>query len=360
MVPQELGRLLREGASLSEDDAEALERDVEQRPDNIDTRARLLGYYEARGREMFEATTMQGKISWRPANTSVREAVARHALWLAANAPRAPLAAHPLLQFSTKDAVYSELSSIWRRQVACDPPDPTVYANAIAFFWWPNEIFADELLARADELFPGDRRWLEFRQRRRAQELDIAFSFRPLQESVRGHSGDAGERATQEPGETGLDEIEQLLREGDPESEWVPRLREIAGELSFALGRIEKARDYAAQMVTGTSFEAERGYTDAVHNGHLLLGRIALRENDVERARAELILAANAGATRMVPIVGPDMRLAAGLLAHGEREVVIRYLSRCRAFWRRGPIDEWIVQIRAGSIPDFRRILKAE
>ena len=153
----EVDEILREGASLAAVDAEALENRLAQRPYDLETRARLLGYYEARGREAFKATTMQGKISFGPGDSARRETLARHALWLAANAPRSPLAAHPLLHFSTREPVYAELSSIWRRQVAAEPPDATVLANAIAFFWWPNDLYADELLARARGALPG--RW---------------------------------------------------------------------------------------------------------------------------------------------------------------------------------------------------------
>jgi hypothetical protein len=121
---------------------------------------------------------------------------------------------------------------------------------------------------------------------------------------------------------------------------------------------MERARAHAEQMLVSTVGETEGGYGDAAHNGHLLLGRIALRKSDIERARAHLILAGRAGATGMVPIFGPDMRLAAELLGRGERDVVIRYLSLCRSFWERGPADERSAQIRAGSIPDFGRNLR--
>jgi hypothetical protein len=357
-VPPEIQTLLKEGASLSANEAEALERSLEQRPDDIVARARLLGYYDARGKDVFRATTMKGTIVFQPENTSRRAVLVAHAVWLATNAPRAPFAAHRLLQFPASAPVYAELSSIWRRQIATDPPDSTVFANAIAFFWSSNEIFAGELLGRAEELFPGDRRWPDFRRRRRADELELAFQFKPLRNrSFPG--GKADNRVTAPPSKERLDEVEQLLREGDPESEWAPRVHEIAAELSFALDRIEKARLHAEQMLVSTD-DPERGYSDAVHNGHLLLGRIAVHENDLERAKAELTLAGQAGATRMVPVFGPDMRLAAELLARGEREVVIRYLSSCRSFWGRGPIDDWVATIHAGRIPDFGRNLKTE
>lgn len=215
-APREVETLLHEGATLSAADADVLERGLEERPDDLEARARLLGFYEARRKEAFKAATMQGKISLMRGNTSQREALARHAVWLAANAPRTPLAAHPLLHFSTHESAYVELSSIWRRHVGASPPDSTVFANAIAFFWLPNDIFADELLVRAEELFPGDRRWLDFRRRRRAQELPLTFRLQRSGDPGLPQGGDPGARAAEDSTEKGLDEIEQLLREDDP------------------------------------------------------------------------------------------------------------------------------------------------
>src|SRR5262245_26279022 len=54
---------LNDGASLSEADAQRLERGLEQQPNDVDARVLLVGYYEARGKEAFRAITMQGKIS---------------------------------------------------------------------------------------------------------------------------------------------------------------------------------------------------------------------------------------------------------------------------------------------------------
>ena len=44
-VPREVEKLVEEGASLSADGAAGLERSLEARPDDLDARARLLGYY---------------------------------------------------------------------------------------------------------------------------------------------------------------------------------------------------------------------------------------------------------------------------------------------------------------------------
>jgi hypothetical protein len=357
-LPVEIKTLLQEGASLPAADAEALERGLEQRPDDFTARARLVGYYEARTRAALGTTfrTRRGlALTLMPEDIFRHEALARHALWLAAHAPRSALAAHPLLQFSMNDPAYAELSSTWRRQVGTAAADSTVFANAITFFWWSNEIFADELLSQAEALFPGDERWSSFRRRRRAQELEVAVRLQPLLRPRSPIEGSSAPGKGESP-ETRLDEMDRLLREEDPQSEWVPRLREIAGELAFTLGRLDKARAYAGEMIARAG--APDHGDDAVHNGHLLLGRIALREGDTARASAHLILAGQAGATGLLPVFGPDMRLAAELVASGDREGVIRYLSLCRAFWLNGQLDDWIAQLRAGEIPDFSRNLR--
>jgi len=252
------------------------------------------------------------------------------------------------------EPVYADLSSIWRRHAAADPPDATLLAHAIAFFWGPNDVFADELLVRAEQAFPGDVRWVRFRQARRAHELWEEHRFQPLRDaglilrSVDDPDGSKDERAKKR-----LAEVERLLREGGPQAEWAPRLREVACELSLSLGRIDDARAHAEQLLVVNVGEPGDNPTDDVHNGHLLLGRVALRAGDVDRAKAHLVLAGRAGATGMVPIFGPDLQLAKDLLVRGEREVVIRYLTFCRAFWNRARVDDWIAQIRAGGRPDF-------
>jgi len=114
---------------------------------------------------------------------------------------------------------------------------------------------------------------------------------------------------------------------------------------------LDRARRHAEQMLVNDS--DSKGTRDAVHDGHLLLGRIALREDDVDRAKAHLILAGRAGGKKLLAVFGPSMRLAQQLLSRGERDTVIRYLTLIRASWKRAPIDDWIADIRAGGMPAF-------
>jgi hypothetical protein len=357
-VPPEVEHLVKEGASLSADGAEAMERVLDARPDDVEARARLLGHYQARARERYESSTPAERFA--QANVLIseggphHEARARHAAWLAANAPRVPLAAHDLCHFSRPSRAYVELSAIWRRNAEADPSDATVLAHAIAFFWEANEFFADELLARAEETFPDDSRWVRFRQERRARELIHDNLVDPLRD--RGLvPGEGTDRGKDERRARRLADIERLFREAGPEPPCPSQLHRIAGTTALALGDVESARSHAEHLLLVSKGECEREGTDAAHDGHLLLGRVALRDADVERAKAHLMLAGRAGATGLVRVFGPDMRLARELLVRGERDIVLRYLMLVRGFWERGPVDHWIAEIRLGRLPDFGR-----
>ena len=142
-VPREVERLVKEGEALSADDANALERGLEERPEDVDARVRLLAYYGERAREAARAGTPEERFARRAASVARGDWLtldpdrARHVHWLAANAPRAPV--HDLCHVRMGEPVYAELSSIWRRHAAADPPDATLLAHAIAFFWTANE-----------------------------------------------------------------------------------------------------------------------------------------------------------------------------------------------------------------------------
>lgn len=362
MVETMVEKMVTEGAALSAGDAAALERALEQRPDDLDARARLLGFHRARARDQYnEATPAERMRHVRESflnGTSVEsQARAHHALWLAQNAPRAPLAAHRLVHFHMAEPAYAELSSIWRRHAAAEPPDATLLAHAIAFFWSENETFAGELLTRAEQLFPDDGRWPRFRRDRQAKELWFEHLRRRVGEPAIAIPDDPDKKAA-------LERVESLLRGAQPGEAWMLQLRPLAADLCLALGHVDRAREHAEQMLVSDAGEPDADRDpdgespNAAHDGHLLLGRIALRGGDVDRAKAHLTLAGQTGPTGLVTALGPDMRLARDLLVRGERDVVIRYLTACRAFWRFGPADEWIAAIRAGRIPDFGRNLE--
>lgn len=130
-----------------------------------------------------------------------------------------------------------------------------------------------------------------------------------------------------------------------------------AAKWSFIFGHAGAARSYAGELL----FLDERYKTEpwqhggAVHDGNLVLGRIALQDGRVEEARDYLL---KAGETRGSPVLGsfgPNMALARDLLQSGERQAVLDYFERCRKFWSTGEetLRTWTADVQAGRMPDF-------
>ena len=90
-----------------------------------------------------------------------------------------------------------------------------------------------------------------------------------------------------------------------------------------------------------------------MHHGNLILGRVALIEDDVERAKRHLLEAGRTSGSPSLRSFGPNMHLAQELLQRGEREVVLEYFDLCSKFWPRPRLEEWADVVKAGGIPDF-------
>jgi hypothetical protein len=95
---------------------------------------------------------------------------------------------------------------------------------------------------------------------------------------------------------------------------------------------------------------------NAIHQGHLALGRAALVANNLPIARAELLAAAHTLGSPQLSSFGPGMHLAKDLLLVGERDSVLAYLELCRGFWKLGDdrVAEWTSAIAEGRTPDFQ------
>jgi hypothetical protein len=99
-------------------------------------------------------------------------------------------------------------------------------------------------------------------------------------------------------------------------------------------GSLEKAELFANETLTiAERFKDDWNYGNAIHKGHLTLGRIALRRNDIEEAKKQLLLAGKTPGSPQLDSFGPNMVLAKELLDKGEKEIVLMYLELCEVFW---------------------------
>ena len=105
--------------------------------------------------------------------------------------------------------------------------------------------------------------------------------------------------------------------------------------------RVPKAlcyvRTYATTMLdtSATTFFGAQNF----HQANIVLGRVALAENDVELAKYYLLEAgripesSSPASPGPMQLQGPNMRLASELLQRGESDVVLEYFGLCSRFW---------------------------
>ena len=129
-----------------------------------------------------------------------------------------------------------------------------------------------------------------------------------------------------------------------------------AAKQAFTNGDYADAKTYAVELATLTpKYKGNWNYGNAIQDSNIVLGRLALKEGRVEDAKTHLIEAGKSPGSPQMDSFGPNMSLAKDLLEHGEKEVVVEYFTLCKSFWEmhRGRLDEWIVLVQAGRIPNF-------
>jgi hypothetical protein len=129
-----------------------------------------------------------------------------------------------------------------------------------------------------------------------------------------------------------------------------------AAKCAFDAGRVEEAGTLADELLKlASEFEENWNYGNAVHDGHLVLGRIALKKGDITEANRQLILAGKTPGSPQLNSFGPDMVLARDLLQHNGSDVVLEYFELCGRFWTLGRerLTAWTEVVRQGRVPDF-------
>lgn len=304
---------------LSPLEVEDFEKKVADNPNDLEARERLVThYFSERG-------------------DAVRAVRARHVLWVIANAPDVEIAGRPEAGFhkGIDTENYAEARALWLRNVESNPRNPRIIANAARFFLLDDRPEAEGLFKRGAEMEPGNPRWkvqlahLYQLQARRPDKTDPA----------------AAKKA--------LEQYEAALGAGSPRSEVLAN----AAECALWAGEDTKATEYASELLRPVGDPTGKPDGDAIHEGHRILGHVALKAGDVEGARRHLLESAKTPGSPALNSFGPELTLAKELLAKGERQAVIQYLESLPRFWegRQEAIDEWVILIRAGKTPDLDR-----
>ena len=121
------------------------------------------------------------------------------------------------------------------------------------------------------------------------------------------------------------------------------------GDWPLAMTRAQEALALAPQ------FLKDWNYGNAIHDGHMVLGRVALARGNKKEAIRRLLLAGATPGSPQLDSFGPNMSLARDLLTAGEKTAVLRYFDLCARFWKMGgpAMKQWRADIRANRTPDF-------
>lgn len=121
-------------------------------------------------------------------------------------------------------------------------------------------------------------------------------------------------------------------------------------------GDLVRAAGIADHLVAESSkFKDDWNYGNALHLAELVYGHKALAADDLDAARKHLLAAGRTPGSPQLRSFGPDMALAAKLLARGERGIVLEYFELCGNFWTNGTdkLARWTAEVKAGGTPDF-------
>jgi tetratricopeptide (TPR) repeat protein len=304
----------------SEEQARALEEALKAKPDDLVARSVLLEYYFLRG--------------WR--SEPVRERRQAHALWVIANHPEAAIAGRPQVQLlHPRDAeAYQRAKALWTDHVKSRPRDTRILGNAASFLLIRDRDLAEQILTQAQALEPQNPVWSE--RLGHLHKLDM-------------HPGADGASTEMTAGRA-LQEYERALAATNDRG----GVLEDAATAALEAGQPEKARAYATELLQGAR-PGVWSYGNAVHHGNLVLGRLALREGDVEGSKQYLKKAGETPGSPQLNSFGPNMTLARELLEKGEKDAVLEYFAQCSRFWSMGGerLQSWTAMVKGGGIPDF-------
>jgi hypothetical protein len=134
------------------------------------------------------------------------------------------------------------------------------------------------------------------------------------------------------------------------------RALDKAAKESFNNGKFKDANQYATELLSSApNYRSDWNYGNAIQDGNLVLGRLALRDGKKDEAKKYLLAAGKSPGSPTMDSFGPNMSLAKDLLDKGERDVVLEYFELCRNFWKDGnsELDRWRDEVKNGKIPRF-------
>lgn len=337
--------LFREPKKLTAGEVKNTEALLVREPGNIEARQSLLAYYS----------------HYETKKTLLNEkARIKHRVWFIQNHPemieRKAIGFFDMSKFS-KDPEYDLLKAEWLKQVALHPRNSQVRLNAASFIRYVEPSAAISLLSEGEKIDPE-----EYEFPLKLADIYESRSTSPKVEAARQRSYLT---LALEKGEQALSQIKkERSRERDRDRK---ELLKTLSKVGLELKQYDRTRAFATELILDFGDDPyEFGYEEAVHKGNIVLGRIALAENDIAKAKEHLLIAIKATLrSEFVWLSEIDLDLARELLAKGEKDAVVEYLRLCLSLRERdkeaeerykseiSALKSWQEQIKTGKVPSL-------
>jgi tetratricopeptide (TPR) repeat protein len=225
----------------------------------------------------------------------------KHIEWILLNHPEHAIAGTPFVTLMSRDDQhYQQIKLIWLEQMARHDRNVAVLTNAAHFFTLSENDLAERCLLRALVLQPWNTR--------------LRHQLAHLYSLWDGHSNQA------------VGELEKISAEPDSANLFYELT--AMPKAAFEAGQFEKAITAAQRLlVLSIKYRRDENYGDAINQAHTVLGRIALKSGNIDKAVFHLKESIIDIATRVTTSFGPSLDLAADLLEAGEKVAVIQYLD---------------------------------
>jgi Domain of Unknown Function with PDB structure (DUF3857)/Domain of Unknown Function with PDB structure (DUF3858)/Transglutaminase-like superfamily len=333
--------------------AAQFEAKIKNTPDDIETRKRLLRFYNNR------------EIKDTPSRRANR---LNHRLWFVQNRPeinQSDLYGYLLPKDSVKDSEYQTVRDEWLKQIEANKNNPRIRLNAVNFVRYEEPDQAEKLLTDGRKI---DRDNFEFPLI--LSELLNSIAEKTGKDGLPSDKTEYIEKKKElftkafESGEVAL----VLLKKERTYDRDVKRgkLLQTLAKIAFELKNYDRAKSLATELILDYGQDAgDYSYDDATHIGNIILGRIALSENNLAKAKEYLLIAIRAPLRKdKNNLAKIDTALAKEIFQKGEKETVSEYFKLCENLWSLKNYttlyaDEikalklWQEEIKQGKTPTF-------
>jgi hypothetical protein len=334
-----------EEKKISAAQARKLESSLLKSPELLDARRDLVRYYSP---------------ARRGEPTARRNARIRHYRWFIENRPEAravEVFGIYGLYHHIDEVEFNTLKPAWLAAVKKNEKNSAVRLNAFEFVKMHDRTSAENILVEGMRLDPSHHGF--------PLELSNLYSS-PADPAKTESSAQRTERIRKQL-DYGKVALQILKSERSSERDAIRKtLLQGLAQAAFETSDLAAARSLATELILDFGQDADDvNYDSAAHIGNIVLGQVALRENNVQKAAEHLLIAIRAPLrkpTSWLPEI--DTTLARELHSAGQKDAVLEYLKLCEGLWnlknekelfeyQSRALKKWQEQIRQGQTPSF-------